>query len=168
VRTDWLGTLGGLVGQNYGSVYGSWANVSVEGAQNAEAGGLIGNAHGHVENVYAVGPVIAGDNSDVGGLIGYNFGHVRDAYSTGQVSGGQNARVGGSMGTSQLKVHDTYWDIVTSGTEFGVGGENVQGVTGMTTEQFQAGMPDGFNLGSWTQSAKINNGYPYLIANPPR
>jgi hypothetical protein len=167
VRTDFQGTLGGLVALNYGNIFRSWANVSVEGAQNAEAGGLIGNAHGHVQDVYAIGPVIAGDQSDVGGLIGYNFGHVADGYATGHVSGGQGARVGGVMGTTQLPVHETYWDTETSGTQFGVGGTNSAGITGKTTAELQAELPDGFEDGAWAQSAKINGGLPYLVSNPP-
>jgi The GLUG motif len=168
VRTDFDGALGGLTGVSYGNVFRSWANVSVEGAQSAQAGGLIGNAHGHVQDVYATGRVIAGDQSDVGGLIGYNFGHVRDAYSTGQVSGGQNARVGGLMGTTQLPVHNTYWDIETSGTQFGVSGTNIDGITGLTTAEFKAGLPPGFSFETWAESAKNNDGYPYLLANPPQ
>jgi len=168
VRTDFRGTLGGLAGLNYGRIYRAWTNVSVEGAQNAEVGGLIGNTHGHVENVYALGRVIAGDQSDVGGLVGYSFGHVRLAYATGHVSGGQNARVGGLMGTSQLPLHHTYWDVETSGTSFGVGGANVDGATGMTTAELQAGLPRGFDPFVWTQDAAINGGLPYLLGNPPR
>src|SRR5262249_25727884 len=95
VRTDFLGTLGGLGGQNYGILSQSWANVSVEGAQGGAAGGLVGNAHGHVVDTYALGRAIAGDQTDVGGLIGYSWAHVENAYSTGHVSGGQNAHVGG-------------------------------------------------------------------------
>lgn len=166
IRTDFLGTLGGLVGQNYGDVFESWANVSVEGAQGGATGGLIGNAHGHVQNVYALGRVIAGDNTDVGGLIGYNFGHVSKAYATGHVSGGQNARVGGLMGTTQLAVRTSYWNTETSGTQFGVGGHNVDGVTGMTTAQLQASLPGGFQPFVWGLAAKINGGLPYLLHNP--
>lgn len=168
VRTDFEGTLGGLVAQNYGNVYSSWANVSVEGAQSAEVGGLIGNAHGHVIDVYATGRVIAGDQSDVGGLIGYNFGHVKDGYATGHVSGGQNARVGGLMGTTQLPVHDTYWDTETSGTTNGVANTNLDGITGMTTAELQSGLPQGFSTAYWAEDSKIINGLPYLLRNPPR
>lgn len=168
VRTDFDGTLGGLAGISYGGIFRSWANVSVEGAQSAQAGGLIGNAHGDVQDVYAIGRAIAGDQSDVGGLIGYNFAHVRDAYSTGHVSGGQNARVGGLMGTTQLRVRDTYWNTESSGTEFGVSGTNIDGITGMTTAELQAGLPPSFSFVTWAESAKINGGQPYLIATPPR
>ena len=168
VRTDFRGTLGGLVAQNYGGVFQSWANVSVEGAQIAEVGGLIGNAHGRVQDVYAIGRVIAGDQSDVGGLIGYNFGHVKHGYATGHVSGGQNARVGGLMGTTQLPVRQTYWNTETSGTQFGIGGTNIEGITGLTTAELQAELPKGFALGTWALDAKINGGMPFLVTNPPR
>jgi hypothetical protein len=167
-RTDFRGTLGGLVGVNYGVVGRSWANVSVEGAQNAEAGGLIGNAHGHVYDVYATGRVIAGDHLAVGGLIGYSLAHVTTAYATGHVSGGQGTNVGGLLGEAAPKVSDSYWDTETSGTEFGVGGGNAPGVTGMTTAELQAELPAGFDDGAWAQSPKINGGLPYLVSNPPR
>jgi hypothetical protein len=168
IRSDFHMTGGGLVGLNYGNVYRSWANVFVSGAQVAEVGGLIGNAHGHVFDAYATGRVIAGDQSAVGGLIGYSLAHVSTVYSTGQVSGGQAANVGGLLGEAAPKVQDSYWNTETSGTEFGVGGGNAPGVTGLTTAEFQAGLPKGFDDGAWAQSAKINGGLPYLISNPPR
>ena len=44
---------------------------------------------------------------------------------------------------------------------------NVSGITGLTTVQFQSGLPAGFDPAVWAQSPGINNGFPYLIANPP-
>lgn len=167
IRSDFRMTGGGLVGENYGYIYRSWANVSVSGAQNAEVGGLVGNAHGHVLDAYATGRVIAGDQSAVGGLIGYSLAHITAVYSTGQVSGGQAANVGGLLGEAAPKVQDSYWNIETSGTEFGVGGGNANGVTGLTTAEFQAELPKGLDDGAWAQSAKINGGLPYLVSNPP-
>jgi hypothetical protein len=168
VRSDFPSTLGGLVGLSYGYVYNDWAEVSVSGAGKAEAGGLIGNAHHAVFNVYARGDVTAGDESDVGGLIGYNFADVGDSYSTGSVSGGQSASVGGFMGLSQGTVSSNYWDTDTSGTLFGVGGDNITGVTAMTTAELQAALPPGFNPGYWGQKASLNDGLPYLLGSPPR
>jgi len=40
-------------------------------------------------------------------------------------------------------------------------------VTGLTTEQFQAGLPAGFQPPFWAESADINNGFPYLPSWPP-
>jgi hypothetical protein len=40
-------------------------------------------------------------------------------------------------------------------------------VKGLTTEEFQAGLPDGLDPNIWGEKSNINNGYPYLLANPP-
>jgi hypothetical protein len=37
----------------------------------------------------------------------------------------------------------------------------------MRTEQLQSGLPSGFDPSIWAEKPGINNGYPYLIANPP-
>lgn len=169
VRSDFDVVAGGLVGENYGNIFYSWANVRVSGAVSAEVGGLIGNTHGHVHDVYATGRVIAGDQADVGGLVGYDIGHVRAAYATGDVDGGQNARVGGLLGSLVLRpIADTYWDTETSGTAFGAGGHNVDGITGLTTGELQAELPAGLDPAIWGRDPEINNGLPYLLSNPPR
>jgi len=41
------------------------------------------------------------------------------------------------------------------------------GITGLTDAQLKSGLPTGFDPSVWAQSPSINNGYPYLIANPP-
>ncbi|MGH6889550.1 MAG: hypothetical protein ACREHF_10180 [Rhizomicrobium sp.] len=41
------------------------------------------------------------------------------------------------------------------------------GVTGLTTSQFQSGLPVGFDPKIWAEEANVNNGLPYLTANPP-
>ena len=38
---------------------------------------------------------------------------------------------------------------------------------GLTDAQLKSGLPTGFASNIWGQSAGINNGYPYLVANPP-
>jgi hypothetical protein len=45
---------------------------------------------------------------------------------------------------------------------------NNPGVTGLTTEQLQSGLPEGFDPSIWGESADINGGLPYLLANPPK
>lgn len=169
VRTDFHGLLGGLVAENDrgGQVVDCWSNVSVEGAQGGDFGGLIGSNGGMVQNVYALGRVIAGDQTNVGGLIGYGGGHISKAYATGHVSGGQGARVGGLLGDALKPIRDTYWDTQTSGTEFGVGGHDFDGVTGLTSAQLAAGLPPGFEPFVWGHDAKINKGRPYLFHSSP-
>jgi hypothetical protein len=41
-------------------------------------------------------------------------------------------------------------------------------VTGLTTKQFKSGLPEGFEPPIWAEKKTINNGYPYLLGNPPR
>ena len=45
--------------------------------------------------------------------------------------------------------------------------KNDQGITGLTTEQFKSGLPAGFSTAIWKEKAKIDGGFPYLIADPP-
>lgn len=169
VRTDFLGTVGGLVGQSYGNIVESWADIDVEGAQGGAFGGLVGNAHGHVTDSYALGRADAGDNTDVGGLVGYSFGHVRNSYATTVVAGGHDARVGGFEGTSQVKVRHVYWDTETSGAFTGIaGGAHTENAVGLSTADLQAGLPKGLKPLVWGQDAAINDGLPYLLRNPPR
>ena len=40
-------------------------------------------------------------------------------------------------------------------------------LTGLTDAQLKSGLPAGFDPAVWGQSAGINNGYPYLLSNPP-
>jgi hypothetical protein len=40
-------------------------------------------------------------------------------------------------------------------------------VTGLTSQQLKSGLPAGFDPCIWAEDKKINNGFPYLIANPP-
>jgi hypothetical protein len=66
----------------------------------------------------------------------------------------------------------TYWDLDTSGVSDPAQGagniSNDPGITGLTDAQLKFGLPSGFAPAIWGQSPDINNGYPYLLANPPQ
>jgi hypothetical protein len=112
--------------------------------------------------------VTGGAGTDVGGLIGAKGASLAAAsYSTGLVSGGPESCVGGFIGSdtySPLTVYG-YWDTDTSGTDQSTCG--AADAIGLTTEQLKSGLPAGFDPKIWAQSPNINNGYPYLLANPP-
>ena len=58
--------------------------------------------------------------------------------------------------------------IRSSGTTYGFCENlNIDGVTGLTSKQLRSGLPDGFDPSIWAEDKKINNGFPYLINNPP-
>jgi hypothetical protein len=166
-------TVGGLLGETTGdnSLLDLYATGTVSVGDNGTAGGLIGNNSNTsvLNDSYATGFVIGGVSSTVGGFIGLNDGAVKTSYSSGPVASGSGNAVGGfignDLGASDLT--DTYWDIDTSGQSHGVGSNTgYPGITALTTAQFQAGLPGGFNSLFWAEDPAINNGLPYLLSNP--
>jgi hypothetical protein len=83
------------------------------------------------------------------------------------VSGERKDSIGGFDGADQGTIANSYWDTETSGTTKGSGDGNETGLTGLTTQELQSGLPAGFDPAIWAEDANINNGLPYLIANPP-
>ncbi len=168
---------GGLVGDNAGYpaiVTGSYATGRVRARD--EGGGLIGSnlAGSAVTNSYATGSVTDGAGYGVGGLIGYNEGTISSSYSTGHIHGATGSLVGGLTGydgSLSGSLDATYWDLDTSGiTDPSQGAGNIAndpGITGLTTAQFQAGLPAGFDPKVWSENSNVNGGLPYLLANPP-
>jgi len=95
-------SVGGLVGNNWGTVTQCYSTGAVSGSANY-VGGLVGNngkrdwysEAGTVTRCYSTGTVSGTDY--VGGLVGQNYdGAVTGCYSTGVVTG--NSRVGGLVG----------------------------------------------------------------------
>jgi hypothetical protein len=185
-----IGTVGGLVGANQGMIQTSYATGSVSIAtdrsgqycDSASAGGVVGTASAGsiIENTYALGAVeSSGEYGCSGGLAGDFTGFegvIRTSFAIGEVSG--SGKIGGLIGRGvQLgnkkkppAIQYGYWDIDTTRAKRGIGstrhGEKF-GVIGLTDTQLKAGLPAGFDPAVWGQSASINSGYPYLLANPP-
>ncbi|HEY3637686.1 MAG TPA: hypothetical protein VGK90_06005 [Rhizomicrobium sp.] len=160
---------GGIVAYNIGHVVQSYSSARIEGGDGAVLGGLVGDeTTGDTTDSYATGTVSGGSGSTVGGLIGETDNPTSTSYAIGAVSGGESSLVGGFIGQeTATSVENCYWDTDTSGTDEGTGEGNVSGLTGLTTEQLQSGLPAGFDPNIWAEDPNINNGFPYLIANPP-
>jgi hypothetical protein len=172
------GGAGGLVSSNEGSIANSFATGAVTdgGAGAANIGGLVGynGSTGSITNSYATGASSAYSGS-IGGLIGQNYGSVVSTYSTGSVQGtGDGVSLGGFVGSDYTSggISASYWDTTTSGvTNLSDGAGNIAydpGITGLTSEQFQSGLPAGFDPKTWTENQNVNDGLPYLIPNPPK
>ena len=89
--------VGGLVGENGGTITASYSTGSVNGGTtdtDASVGGLVGSNSGTITASYSAGS--ATGNSYVGGLVGGNSGTITASYSTGSVMG--NDLVGGLVG----------------------------------------------------------------------
>jgi hypothetical protein len=171
---------GGIVGYiDGGTVDQSFATGAISVGKNGNAGGVIAGICGcegdaGVTNSYAMGSVRGQSGSQVGGVIGFTQENlaITAAYSTGAVDG-NGAYEGGFVGYEgdPGDVSTGYWDLDTSGISNpsrGAGNvKNDPGISGLTDTHLKAGLPAGFDPAIWAQSPRINNGYPFLIANPP-
>ena len=167
---------GGLAGNMFqGDISQSFATGTVSGVRGGDMGGLVGSAgQSTISQSYATGAVSSANaTGNAGGLVGLSNAMVSQSYSTGATSGGSSTQIGGFIGDDFVpgQIASAYWDLNTSGiSDPGQGAgtpRNDPGITGLTTAQFQSGLPSGFDSNVWAQSPGINNGYPYLIANPP-
>ena len=96
--------VGGLVGDNSGTIQNSRATESVNGGNgNDDVGGLVGYASNSVRNSYVANSVNGGGGNDqVGGLVGSSLG-VNNSYATGYVRGGSgDDKVGGLAGVGSV------------------------------------------------------------------
>ena len=117
------GDVGGLVGDNLGTVRNCCSSGNVTG--DWHVGGLVGLNAGIVTNSYSVAGVMG--SSWVGGLVGWNRGTMAHSYSSGHVNG--ESIDGGLVGSDWDTIVNSFWDVQTSGMEESAGG------TGKTTAE---------------------------------
>ena len=123
VDVDILGRkpVGGLVGQNEGSVSFCYCTGSVCGSRYV--GGLIGLNLGSISSCYTAGATnwTGSDGWYHGGLVGKNIGTITSCYATNTVSG--RGEVGGLVGSNSATISSCYSTGVVSGSAYyGVGG----------------------------------------------
>ena len=130
VRVTGKNFVGGLAGNNDGSISGSSVTGRVSGAERV--GGLAGSNDGSVSGSHSSVPV-AGSGERVGGLVGSNFGSVSDSYATGAVTGG-GQYVGGLVGVSGIESNESISisNSYATGNVTGVGGR-VGGLAGASS-----------------------------------
>ena len=137
-------------------------------------GGLVGG-NAQVENAYSLGHVSCTGQCYGGGLQGYQYENavgrngLASSYSLGGVSAPGRSTTGGSVGRVEghIDIQSAYWDVTTSGEDQACGKGNCSRIIGYTDRHLKNGLPSGFDPKIWGQSPSINNGYPYLLANPP-
>jgi hypothetical protein len=137
------GYVGGLVGENHGTVSNSSFTGSVKGDW-ADIGGLIGCNFGTVNNSYSAASV-TGDNG-VGGLVGSSPGAVTDSHSTGNVTG--MGSVGGLVGNTHGIVINSYFRGNVNGSSSVGGLVGLFTVDGVVTDCYSVGnVTGGDNVG---------------------
>ena len=127
VNVTGLRDVGGLVGNNGGTISASYATGSVAG--DANVGGLVGSNDGTISASYATSSVNGGApvgtlGVDVGGLVGYNRGTISASYATGSVTVGYHGMAGGLAGINGYggTVRDSYATGSVTSTRSGSGG----------------------------------------------
>jgi len=109
--------VGGLVGENDGTVSNSYSSGNVAG--DDYIGGLVGyNRKGIVSNSYSTGSVVG--SLTVGGIVGGNDGTVSNSYSSGNVNGDQY--VGGVVGYNWEGIVSNSYSIASVSGFFSIGG----------------------------------------------
>jgi hypothetical protein len=168
---------GGFAAMNRGLVDQSFSTGGVNGGPGGQdrrhhnphnhmyAAGFLADDGGTITNSYSTGSVSVSGKS-VSGAFSMGGAPISSSYSTGaDIRDGKVGRYG-FVKTGTGSAND-YWDTDTSGTTIGCK-DDCTGITGLTTAQLQAGLPSGFDPSVWAESASVNNGFPYLIANPPQ
>ncbi|MHC1775527.1 MAG: beta strand repeat-containing protein [Lentimicrobium sp.] len=118
--TSITGNIGGLVGENDGSIVNCFSNGIVSGG--SYIGGLVGQNDGSVVDSYSSANVTGGSSLDAGGLVGYLTGSISNSYGTGSVIGGGNA--GGMVGRAWTNstISNSYCTGMASSNGANVGG----------------------------------------------
>ena len=121
--------LGGLVGENEGTVTASAAYGSVAAADGRMVGGLAGSNGGSVYQSHAEGAVTGAGY--VGGFVGWSSGVIKGCYSLGTVTGSESGTVGGFAGSIGAVENAISAGAVTGGAGFaGTLSGQVAGATG--------------------------------------
>jgi hypothetical protein len=147
-----------------------------------QLGGLSENVGqgGQITNSYSVGAVTdggpGGDDSYVGGLLSQtgSGGSVAQSYAAGKITtpdsgcNGSADCVGGLYGIDNTNNNtQVYWN-TTTGVGVAAGNESSDpGTLELSNKKFVAKLPKGFSKKIWAANPGINNGLPYLNANPP-
>jgi len=146
--------VGGLVGDNDGSISNCYSTCAVSGGSGSyDAGGLVGynESDGDISNCNSRGAVSSNPDSQIGGLVGYNDGIISDCNSTGTVSGGSNpgnGDVGGLVGDNDTggSVSNCYSTGAVSGGDDSVWLGGLMGYnSGTISNCYSSGAVSGFN-----------------------
>jgi hypothetical protein len=167
-----------MVSQSFsiGSIYAGYGKQGQSDSWWAYGGGLVETNEngGTVRDCYFLGAVSADPELSLGGLASTSGGTIATSYSAGTVPATPAQYTGGLIGqfyNEGVNAND-YWDLTASGISDpsrGAGNvANTPGLMGLTTTQLKSGLPAGFDPAIWAQNPSVNNGYPYLLANPPQ
>jgi len=162
--------IGGIAGNNEGTISNCYSIISVTGGDNLySVGGLVGeNYYGKIHKCFSTASINCGNNSySIGGLIGSNFyTDINDCYSTGIVTAGASSeQIGGLDGTNYNgKIFNCHSECIVSGStnSKSLGGLVGYGDYSEINNSFSTGKITGFsNVGglAGNHTGRINECY---------
>jgi hypothetical protein len=158
---------GGLVGyMETGAIDQSFSTGMVSGGERAGGLAAIFYLATKISNSYARGTI---DGGETGGLASGSCSALENSYSSAEVKafgGGGGLLFENSYASCNGTIHQGYWDLDKRAQ--GCFDGDCSGAVGLTDAQLKSGLPDGFDPNIWGSDPKINNGYPYLLGNPPQ
>jgi hypothetical protein len=175
--------VGGLVGfqADTGKIASSYTRHSVvlRFSDSSSVGGLVGENEGSISNSFArnkVGARKKDAGANFGGLVGTNDAgaQIKASYAAGAMTFKSSVQAGGLIGSDGAapgNIQHSYWDLDMGISDPNQGAGNIDndpGITGLTDAQLKSGLPPGFDPNIWGSDPNINNGYPFLLANPPQ
>ena len=132
--------VGGLIGSNFGTATDSYATATVSGMQ--DVGGLAGSNNGTITASHATGD--ASGDRNVGGLAGISYGTITRSHATGDVSATDpSGRIaGGLVGWNDGAASESYATGNVSG------GRDIGGLAGINSDTLSASYSTGNASGS--------------------
>jgi hypothetical protein len=184
--------VGGLVGDNEGSIIGCYVQGQITAYGN-DVGGLAAiNDSGTISESEA-SVNISAVTFFAGGLVGFSSGPITNSFARGSVAnnGGQGAgsNAGGLVGDYGGEITNSYSSGRVTGSNgvivgglLGGGGDAMvsnsywdtttsgttksAGGTSLTNSQLQSGLPSGFDPSIWAETPGVMGGLPYLLTLP--
>lgn len=132
-KVDGTYYVGGLIGQQYGTIINSYATVDVEG--DDYVGGLTGVQHGMTDGCFATGTVTARNDfrTRIGGLVGLLTDNLKNSYATGAVIASGNVYIGSLVGEQRSTIENCYATGAVTVTDAGTSIGGLVGRQGNTT-----------------------------------
>lgn len=150
---------GGLVGENYGTISGSWASGNTTAM--TFSGGLVGRNQGTITNTFATGKVTANKTYDgislAGGLVGQSLGEtstISNSYATGAVTA-DGAKVGGLVGETAGTITNSYATGAVTAGKNSTGYSYAGGLVGYSSNT----ITNSYAVGSVTSTGGYTGGF---------
>lgn len=158
--------VGGIAGENYGTISDCYSYVTVSNPDDYATGGIVGKNLGVIKNVYATGTVSG--KGYVGGIVGANYGTVSNSASINagmKSSHNYAARFGGNNNSRNTTSGNIAWvNMVNTSNpwaEHGDHAETVENATLTAQNTYQSRLGWDFS-GVWEWKTTEKGGLPVL------